>query len=121
MKNQIILLVDDEKDICEKIATSFELEDLKCITAYSGNQAIELLKSNPDVCFVISDIRMPDGDGVHLLEFVSANFEKVPVLLLSGFTERSEEELLKLGARKLLLKPTDIDDLISYVKSELSA
>jgi DNA-binding response OmpR family regulator len=63
---------------------------------------------------------MPDGDGVQLLEFVSANFKKIPVLLLSGFTEKSEEELLKLGARKLLLKPTDIDSLISYVKSEIS-
>jgi two-component system response regulator FlrC len=62
--------VDDEKDICEKLAASFELEDFKCYTANSGKQAVEFLKQNGGIHFIISDVKMPDGDGFYLLDYI---------------------------------------------------
>lgn len=118
--NVCVLFVDDEKDICEKLAMSFELEDFKVLTANSGNQAIAVLKEHPEVNFIVSDIMMPDGNGVHLLNYIKQNIvTKLPIIILSGFTETPESELKELGALCLISKPTSIDDLIKLVKSHL--
>lgn len=119
MKDNIcVLFVDDEKDICEKLATSFELEDFKVLTANSGNHAIEVLKNNPDINFIISDIMMPDGDGLFLLNHIKQNIStQLPIVILSGFSETSESELKKMGALCLIPKPTSVDELIELVRS----
>jgi DNA-binding NtrC family response regulator len=111
-----ILFVDDEIDISEKLATSFELEDFKVFTANCGNHAIEVLQQNPEINFIISDIKMPNGDGIFLLKHVKSISPQIPIILLSGFTEKTEAELLSMGALALLSKPTDIDKLIEFVQ-----
>lgn len=120
MPEPLILFVDDEKTLCEKLATSFELEDFKCLTAFSGNEAIEILKTNTDIQFIVTDMKMPNGDGLHLLKYVRSNLDrKIPVLFLSGFTEKNEADLQKMGAEGLMIKPTNIDNLINYVRARL--
>ena len=119
--NTCILFVDDEKDICEKIAFAFELEDFKTLTANSGNEAIEVLKKTPDIHFIISDMRMANGDGLFLLNHVTQHFPKIKMIILSGFSEVSEAEVLKLGALYFLHKPNDIDALIELVKSHCAS
>jgi DNA-binding NtrC family response regulator len=115
--NICILFVDDEEEICEKLAMSFELEDFKVLTAYSGKEAIQVLKDNSEINFVISDVKMPNGDGIYLLDYVKKNFAQyLPIVMLSGFSELSEDDLIKRGALGLLPKPTNVDDLIDYVK-----
>jgi DNA-binding NtrC family response regulator len=115
-----ILFVDDEIDICEKLAASFELEDFKVYTANCGNHAIEVLNQHPEINFVISDVKMPNGDGIFLLKHIKSVSPQIPVILLSGFTEKTEAELLSLGALALVGKPTDIDKLIEFVKQNRS-
>ena len=112
-----ILIVDDEVDICEKMASCFELEDFRVVTAQSGNAAIEILKANSQIDFIISDIRMPDGDGLKLLSFIKNELgQKIPIVMLSAFSETTEAELIERGALKLITKPINIDELIEYIK-----
>jgi DNA-binding NtrC family response regulator len=117
--NFCVLFVDDEIDICNKLALSFELEDFKVFTAHSGNQAIEVLRNNLDINFIISDVRMPDGDGLFLLEYVKKNKANIPIVMLSGFAESSEDELKEKGAIALISKPTNIDQLIDFVRNKI--
>ena len=102
MSYHYILIVDDEVDIC----------------AHSGNKAIDILRLNPQVELIVSDIKMPDGDGLKLIDFVKNELDKkVPIIMLSAFSETPEAELLERGALRLISKPVNIDDLISYIKS----
>lgn len=118
--NLCVLFVDDEIDICNKLAMSFELEDFKVFTANSGNQAIEVLKNNIDIKFIVSDVKMPDGDGLFLLDYVKKNKANIPILMLSGFAESSEGELKEKGAIALISKPTNIDQLIDFVRNRIN-
>ena len=107
-----ILLVDDEEELRELIA--FELRDKAYVVteASCGNDAIELLKAQPFDC-VISDIRMPRGDGVQLLKWIGENLKPRPhVFLMTGFAEVTREEVLALGARDLLEKPFVVRNLL---------
>ena len=119
--NTRILFVDDEKDICEKLAYLFELEDFKTLTAFSGNEAIEVLNKTADIDFIVSDMRMPNGDGLYLLKYVTQNFPKIKMIILSGFSEVTEAEVIKLGAIVYLHKPNDVDTLIELVKSHCAS
>lgn len=119
MKNSIcVLFVDDEVDIREKLSLSFEMEDCDVLTAASGEEAILVLKNNPQINFIISDIKMPDGDGLFLLKHVKSTYPSLLMVMLTGFTEKSEAELIHMGALAVISKPTDVDSLIQFVKDK---
>jgi len=112
-----ILIVDDETDLCLVLSWEFEDVGMEVLQANSGNKAIEVLKQN-SVDVVLSDIKMPDGDGVVLLEYIKEH--SVPIkatYLMTGYSDYPEEELLKKGMTKLLSKPINTNDLIEELKS----
>lgn len=112
----LVLLVDDEAGIRETLAINLELDGFKTLSASSGSEAMELLKKHA-IDFVISDIRMPRGDGITLLKDIKVLYPDIPhVVLISGFSEVSTDEVKKLGAIDLMLKPPDIDLLIELIK-----
>ena len=121
MKNSnCILIVDDEIALCEILSIFFEMEGFKVFKANNGKEAIKVLEAQSSICFVISDVRMPDGDGVFLLNYIKKKYSaKTQVILLSGFTDYSEENLLKLGATAFFSKPIDARSLVEFVKSKL--
>jgi CheY-like chemotaxis protein len=102
-----ILVVDDEPDIIEVILDVFEMYGFEMDSATSGNKAFELTKKKKyDV--IISDIRMPDGDGVGLLKKLrDSSFEDPKVLFISGFTDYSLEQLYSFGIDGFFAKPFD--------------
>lgn len=112
----LVLLVDDEAEIRETLTINLELDGFKTLSASCGNEAIELLKNNT-IDFVISDVRMPKGDGVSLLREIKKLYPDIPqVVLISGFAEVSADEVKQLGAIDLILKPPNIDQLIELIK-----
>lgn len=120
MDHNYILLVDDETEICEKLAASFELEDFKVVTASSGNEAVEVLRKNPEINFIVSDVKMANGDGVFLLNYIKKNLDKdMKIVMLSGYSSLLEEDFVKMGAIALKSKPTNIEGLIDFVKSQI--
>ena len=115
-----VLIVDDESTLCDVLALYFEMEDFIVFKASNGNEAIEVLKQHPEITFVLSDVRMPDGDGVFLLNQVKQNSPAINMVMLSGFTESLESDLIKSGALALFAKPTDPRKLIDFVKSKIA-
>jgi DNA-binding NtrC family response regulator len=114
-----LLIVDDEVSLVESLEMNYKLEGFNVYTANGGFEALEVIKNNK-IDFVISDIRMPDGDGEMLLKELKKNNPEIPVvLLMTGFSKHTKEEVIKLGALDLLSKPIDLELLDKYLNNSL--
>lgn len=120
-----ILVVDDEVAITEALGDILELDDFKVISAISGNEAFELICSEAKIDLVITDIRMPNGNGLELLKQIREKHskEELAVCVMSGQIDKdgltSKEIILGHGANIFWEKPIDIDVLIDYIKEKL--
>jgi DNA-binding response OmpR family regulator len=102
-----ILAVDDDPSLLESIADLFHLFGFQVDTATSGNRAWELLEQN-SYGVVVTDIRMPDGDGIVLLKNIKDRDVVRPgVLFISGFSEILIEDIFHYGAEGVFEKPFD--------------
>lgn len=121
-----ILVVDDETAITEALSDILELDDFKVVSAISGNQAFELICSEKNINLVITDIRMPDGNGLELLKKIREKYtiDELSVCVMSGQIDKdgltSKEIILGHGANIFWEKPIDIDALIDYIKEKLN-
>ncbi len=116
-----ILIVEDDKDILEFNTTYLEQNKFKVLKAKNGKEAIELLeKTLPDL--IISDMMMPELDGIGLLKAVKNNTQSnhIPVIILSAkASPEARLEALKLGAQGYLAKPFLPEELLSVVSNQL--
>ncbi len=114
-----ILFVEDEPEILELISEELRYSGFTVKGAMCGNEAIDILKVEK-FDFVISDYRMPNGNGMAILNHV-ANMTNPPVFIfVSGQADVSAEECLKAGAKKFIGKPFDLDELVQFLFQALS-
>lgn len=114
-----ILIVDDEMDILELMAEEFQLKGHEVTLAQSGNEAVSILKIKSfDV--VVSDFKMPDGNGMTVLDFVNSLNPRPVFYFVSGQADISVAECIKAGAREFFSKPFDLDQLILKVEFSLA-
>ncbi|NSL88269.1 response regulator transcription factor [Chitinophaga sp. Mgbs1] len=122
MENKpLILLVDDNEEICSFIASDLE-EKYRVITAPNGAAALEVLQEQP-VQLVISDVMMPVMDGFELCRIIKSGFESshIPVILLTARnTLQAKIEGLELGADAYIEKPFSPEFLQAQIASLLS-
>lgn len=116
---KVILCVDDEADILELFKDEFEESGFKVLEASNGVDAFNIFKSNHVDC-VVSDIRMPGGDGVELVKNLKAEGSPVPIFLVTGFSDYTSEELTGLGVNAVIFKPFDLEEVINMVKETIS-
>lgn len=115
-----ILVVDDEPDILELLSEELQFEGFETIEASSGNEAIEKLQSNI-VDAIVSDYKMPNGNGKVLLDFVKNDYNSHPLFyFVSGQADMSFEDALNEGVNKFFYKPFDLEELIDALKGDLS-
>jgi CheY-like chemotaxis protein len=114
-----ILVVDDEEDLRDAISFDFTRRGFKVSVAGSGNEAFRMLeKDRPDV--VLSDVRMPDGDGIMLLDKMRANFDKMPVVIfITGYADIPLEQAYSKGVDAVFNKPFNSKDLYEAVQRAL--
>ncbi len=106
-KQYSILIVDDDETLRNALVFEFKRKGFTVLSAENGVQAFELLKANK-INLVISDMRMPGGDGMSLLENIRASNPNIPnVIFITGFTDVTEAECLAKGAKKVFSKPFD--------------
>lgn len=116
-----IMLVDDEVPFVEAMTKRLARRDLEVEQAFSGSEALEKLIDGTKTEVVILDVKMPGMDGVETLKEIKRKVPLVEVIMLTGHaTVESAIEGMKLGAFDYLLKPCDMDHLISKV-SEAAA
>jgi len=117
--SKFVLIVDDDDDVGVTLSVFLEMAGIKSIEAKSGNEALEILKHNKDIYFVISDVRMAHGSGVYLLEELRKLDPKLPyVVLISGQSDITKENAMTKGALELFQKPFNMDEIISLIKSK---
>lgn len=119
-KEILVLIVDDEPDILELMEEEFNYHGYKTMTAICGNDAIDLIRKN-NFNVVVSDYKMPNGNGMAVLKEVStmAAAEKPVFFFVSGQADISIEEAIDAGAKKFFAKPFDLEELISEIEVEL--
>jgi len=114
-----VLIVDDEADIRELLSMTLQRMGLETDCAASEFEAVQWLqRSSYDLC--LTDMRLPDGDGLKLLEHVTAQYGSTPVAVITahGSTENAVAAL-KAGAFDYLAKPVSLEQLRSLVRSAL--
>ena len=119
--NGKILIVDDEKDILRILNSILTKEGFQVRNACEGKEAIEVFKSG-NFDLVITDIRMPEMDGIEVLKKIKALDKDIEVIILTGFaTMANAIETLRNGrAFDYLTKPLDnVDELIMTVNKAL--
>lgn len=114
-----ILVVDDEPDLRDVISSRFELEGCEVTLAENGKAAIDVMKAKKFDA-VVTDVRMPNTNGIELLDAIKDNGDQAAVILISGFTDLEPQDALDRGAKALLIKPFDLDDIINAVCSAIS-
>ena len=116
MKTINILLVDDEERFLATTQKLLKKKGYDAEVASSGSLALDLLDRKP-VHVVILDVKMPGMDGIETLKAIKARHPMVEVIMLTGHaTVESAVQGLKSGASDYLMKPADIDDLLSRVE-----
>ena len=120
-KDTLILLVDDDSDLLEILSFTLKRAGYQVLTANNGRSALTLIEYHP-VDVVITDCRMPGGDGIELLEQAKSRWPVTPVILMmSGFMDVSAEEARRRGAKTIFAKPFDRKVLLDAIQSALIA
>ena len=92
MGQRISLVVDDEPAVRKYITAILNREHLQTVEAGDGTDGLRIVKElGDDVVLIVSDIQMPNGDGVTFAHAVKAAFPALPIILVSGGAEPSPE------------------------------
>ena len=106
-----ILIVDDHDSSREALQEVIEREGHHPIVAKDGSGAIELLTDEP-IDIVLTDLRLPDLDGLEILKEVQKEKPDVPVVLITGHgTVDTAVSAMKMGAQDYLTKPININEI----------
>ena len=110
-----ILVVDDEKEICDFLQEYLIRKQYEAFVATEAQQAMELVKEKrPNLVFL--DIRMPQKDGVALLKEIKEVDPAIGVVMVSALRdEELAKRTLELGAEGYITKPIDLDYLETHI------
>ena len=121
-KNTHILVVDDSKSFCEKVAYICRQYNLIVSTASSGQEALEILKTNRDIKLVFVDYIMPNMNGLELTTEIRKSYSKdnLSIIALSGSDEKDiVAKFLKYGANDFIAKDFSNEELIARLNVSL--
>lgn len=113
-----ILVIDDENDILDILNFMFQREGYEVVNAVSGKDAFEKILQEPFHA-VVSDLCMPEMDGLTLLKQVRAQRYLTPFIFLSGHAKPwDEHQMINFGAYELIVKP-NVDKVLPALKKVL--
>ena len=111
-----LLIVDDEQSYRQLLTLVFETDGHNIRTAKNGREALEMLQAGPAEV-IITDVRMPDMNGIELLREAREVYPDIGVILMTAFaTVETAREAFKLGADDFIQKPFDVEELKIIVK-----
>jgi DNA-binding response OmpR family regulator len=112
------LLVDDERLFIETLATRLDQRGFTVDCAFSGAEALALLERISTIEIVVLDVKMPGIGGFEVVEAIKKQHPLVEVIMLTGFaTVSSAIAAMKLGAADYLIKPCDLDYLLTRAEA----
>jgi len=116
-----VLLVDDEKEFVTTLAERLELRGFQVLIATDGEEALKFFDTDlPQI--VVLDLMMPGLSGMEVLKRMKAIDFKIPVILLTGHGATKDGiRGMQLGAFDYLMKPIDINELISKLNDAVKS
>jgi two-component system, NtrC family, response regulator PilR len=119
MSQPTVLIIDDEPDLCELLGITLARMDVKSEAVHDLTAARRVLQQRHyDLC--LTDMRLPDGDGLELVEWMQLNAAQTPVAVITAHGNvEAAVKALKLGAFDFVSKPLDIGDLRKLVGQAL--
>lgn len=118
-KDVKVLIVDDEEYLREILLEAFTLYGADVSLANSGHEALQKNSEN-DYDIVISDLRMPNGDGITLFSGINKMNKPLPLLFAcSAFNDLTAENMKKLHVLKVFNKPFEIEGMLKCIYSYL--
>jgi two-component system NtrC family sensor kinase len=112
-----ILVVDDDRDTADITAALLQSMGLAVMAVYSARDGLDRLDESPDICLVLSDVRMPGVDGFDFIRVVKHRFPSLPALLTTGLPI-TDEDVIPRGVL-ILQKPYAIDELRGAIAEQL--
>ncbi len=127
-RTKTILIVDDSKDIIDVLVIILENEGYQVEHASNGLKAVDILRTKY-IDLLVTDLLMPDMDGIELIDYIKTNHPDLSYILISGGGRQLEADAnfsyldsakLLTGAKHILRKPFDAEELITVVNGLLS-
>lgn len=113
-----VLIIEDEKNICDFIATALLNQDYRVFKSYSGTDGISQITSRcPDI--LLLDLGLPDMDGMKILKEVRA-WSNMPIIVVSARDhEKDKVEALDMGADDYITKPFGTSELLARIRAAI--
>lgn len=113
-----VLVIEDEKSICDFIAKTLNASDYKAVTAGSGKEGLAILTSAlPDL--VLLDLGLPDMDGIDIIK-QTREWSSLPIIVISArVQEREKIAALDAGADDYITKPFGTDELLARIRTAI--
>jgi DNA-binding NtrC family response regulator len=119
LKKGTVLVVDDSPDTLEVLQRNLESQGYRIYTSPGAVEAIRILESAP-MDLVITDLKMPEIDGLSLVRHIQENFKDTEVMMITGYPSiEGAVEAVKTGAEEYLAKPFTEEELFSAVRRAL--
>ena len=118
---QKVLIVDDNKQAREALASYLKNKGIKCVMAENAERALERLEGKQDIGLLITDLRMGPLDGLELIRQIrESDKAALPIIIVSGDADVPDAiAAMHLSVVDFLLKPIDLDKLMGLVRREL--
>ncbi|MFZ1634002.1 MAG: sigma-54 dependent transcriptional regulator [Chitinophagales bacterium] len=115
-----VLIIDDDPTFCLMLKSFLSKKDFTTETAFSGTEALTQVRNN-NFDVVLSDFRLPDTDGLELLENIREIKPGTPVIIMTSYADiRIAVKAMKIGAYEYVTKPVNPDEILLTIKNALN-
>ena len=119
--NEKILIIDDEEDLRQALSRILELEGYEVMQAGLGNEGLKICGNNADISLVISDVRLPDLNGMTILENLKSDHHFCEVILITAFGSIHDGvEAMKRGAFDYITKGDGDEEIVVVVEKAIT-
>jgi DNA-binding NtrC family response regulator len=120
-KKETILIVEDDRAICEMLGKVLSKQGYCTLKAENGKQEIRMATDNR-LDLVVLDLNLPDIEGIHVLKQVKTQNRSTQVIVLTGHGSReTARSAMEIGAFDFLTKPFDVHDVCDVIKEALTS
>lgn len=111
-----ILVVDDDPIVLDSCKLVLEAEGFDIASVPSADKALETME-NDDFDLLLVDVKMPEHDGMYLMQEIEKKWPQIPIVVMSGYpTPETIANGMKMGAAKFIPKPFTPDELLETVR-----
>lgn len=114
-----ILIIEDDVSFCLMIKTFLTKKGFEVYTAFTFKEA-EVLLGEQKINLVLTDVRLPDSDGIEILQYIKKTDPTIQVILMTGYTDiKTAVNVMKLGAFDYIAKPINSDEILYTINKAL--